>query len=368
MARGGADLIKILSYKDGTVSDIYETDKSSIDDPALFKGEKFYFNEAENKSRVWAVKFEVENGGNGVHLADGINIEDAKKNTINDLNKIGVNVTKIFWVRPHESNTFYESAQRPEDVLTVDDLNEVLARTCDNDDKVMFRVNKQECSLFDIHSKGGIAVIDLVKGKFMHESITDEQWEEAAHWFAENGYDIHDSDEGGFTFTQEVEGKRWYDQDEGWNLYLKLSGKEKNTDMNEGYGWRRGRYGGSGRSFSSLGDRAPRGAAIGWYAVDVLDPKAKGNIAPGWRCGPSNFKFTDLLYPERNYKVGTMVMRNKYVKAGSMSGEKYIAIPSYFDAIKNNDEEALNILKLLGIPLNLTFGMNPDDDYSVTYN
>lgn len=111
MARGGADLIKILSYKDGTVSDIYETDKSSIDDPALFKGEEFYFN---------------------------------------------------------------ESAQRPEDVLTVDDLNEVLARTCDNDDKVMFRVNKQECSLFDIHSKGGIAVIDLVKSKFMHESITDK--------------------------------------------------------------------------------------------------------------------------------------------------------------------------------------------------
>lgn len=138
--------------------------------------------------------------------------------------------------------------------------------------------------------------------------------------------------------------------------------------MNEGYSWRRGGYGGSGRSFSSLGDHAPRGAAIGWYAVDVLDPKAKGNIAPGWRCGPSNFRFTDLLYPERKYKVGTMVMRNKYVKAGSMSGEKYIAIPSYFDAIKNNDEEALNILKLLGIPLNLTFGMNPDDDYTVTYN
>jgi hypothetical protein len=60
-------------------------------------------------------------------------------------------------------------------------------------------------------------------------------------------------------------------------------------------------------------------------------------------------------------------MRNKYIKAGEMSGEKYIAIPSYFDAIKNNDEEALNLLKLLNIPLDLTFGMDPNDDYSVTY-
>lgn len=141
---------------------------------------------------------------------------------------------------------------------------------------------------------------------------------------------------------------------------------ENDDEITEGRNWRTGGYGGSGRSYSSFNGSAPRGAAIGWYAVADLDPKAKGKM-PGWRCGPSNFPFTDLLYPERKYKVGTMVMRNKYIKAGEMSGEKYIAIPSYFDAIKNNDEEALNLLKLLNIPLDLTFGMDPNDDYSVTY-
>lgn len=54
---------------------------------------------------------------------------------------------------------------------------------------------------------------------------------------------------------------------------------------------------------------------------------------PGWRCGPSNFPFEDLLYPNRKYKVGTFIMRNKYVKAGEMSGEINIALPSYFAAI-----------------------------------
>ena len=143
----------------------------------------------------------------------------------------------------------------------------------------------------------------------------------------------------------------------------------ENTDdeITEGRNWRTGGYGGSGRSYSSFNGNAPKGSAIGWYAVADLDPKARGKM-PGWRCGPSNFPFTDLLYPERKYKVGTMVMRNKYIKAGEMSGEKYIAIPSYFDAIKNNDEEALNLLKILNIPLDLTFGMDLNDDYSVTYN
>ena len=60
-------------------------------------------------------------------------------------------------------------------------------------------------------------------------------------------------------------------------------------------------------------------------------------------------------------------MRNKYIKAGSMSGDKYIAIPSYFDCINNNDQEAINLLKALGIPLNLTFGMDPKEDYSNSY-
>ena len=136
--------------------------------------------------------------------------------------------------------------------------------------------------------------------------------------------------------------------------------------MNEGRSWHGGGYGGTGKSYKSLGSRAPRGAEIGWYHVEKLDPKAAGKMR-NWRCGPSNFPFEDLLYPERKYVKGAMVMRNKYLKAGSMSGDKYIAIPSYFDCIKNNDQEAINLLKDLGIPLDLTFGMDPNEDYSNSY-
>ena len=210
-----------------------------------------------------------------------------------------------------DNEALNEGTNNLADIVTVDDFIEAINEYADNDDKVVFRINKQTCTLADIRSKGGICVFDFIKGNdIMHED----------------------------------------------------------DSLDEGYGrWRRGGYGGTGRSYSSLGSDAPRGAAIGWYSVSDLDPKAKGKMS-GWRCGPSNFPFEDLLYPDRKYKIGTMVMRNKYIKAGALSGEKYIAIPSYFDAIKNNDEDAINILNLLGIPLDLTFGMDPNDDYSVTYS
>ena len=211
-----------------------------------------------------------------------------------------------------------ESVNNPEDIVTIDDLVEVINRYADNDDKVMFRINKQICALSNIQSKGGICVFDFIKGSsnIMNETDDDSSDESLA---------------------------------EGYNS------------------WRRGGYGGTGRSYSSLGSDAPRGAAIGWYSIGDLDPKAKGKM-PGWRCGPSNFPFEDLLYPDRKYKVGTMVMRNKYIKAGALSGEKYIAVPSYFDSLKNNDQDAIAVLNALGIPLDLTFGMDPNDDYSVTYS
>lgn len=137
--------------------------------------------------------------------------------------------------------------------------------------------------------------------------------------------------------------------------------------MNEGYNWRNGGYGGYGRSYRSYGEvGAPRGKSISWFNVSELDPKAAKLDADGWRAGPSNFPFKDLLYPERKYKVGTTVLR-KNVKAGSESGNKYIAIFSYLDAIKNNDENAIGLLKALGIPLDLTFGYEPGEDFSSTY-
>ena len=48
-------------------------------------------------------------------------------------------------------------------------------------------------------------------------------------------------------------------------------------------------------------------------------------------------------------------MRNKAVKAGAESGEKIIAVPSYFYAIQTNDVDALNLLEALGISLDLAF-------------
>ena len=242
----------------------------SIDDKALFKDEEFFFNEKENEEQM---------------------------NEVTD-----------------EEAALDESARNPEDVVTVEDFIELLRARTNLDDKLMFRAYKKEALLFDVNSKAGITIVDIVPS---------------------------------------ADAKR-------------ISEQENEENMNEGRSWYGGGYGGTGKSYKSLGSRAPRGAEIGWYSVEQLDPKAAGKM-PNWRCGPSNFPFEDLLYPERKYVKGAMVMRNKYLKAGSMSGEKYIAIPSYFDCIKNNDQEAINLLKALGIPLNLTFGMDPKEDYSNSY-
>ena len=261
LLKSGVDLGRI---KLGLVD---EADAADIDDPA-FKGEEFFFNEKEKEEQM---------------------------NEVSD-----------------EEAALDESAQQPEDVVTVGDFVELLESRTKLDDKIMFRTNKSPCVLFDVQSKGGTALVDLVKGKYNDNVLEDEE-------------------------------------------------------MNEGRGWYGGGYGGTGRSYSSLGSKAPRGAEIGWYQVDQLDPKAKGKISSQWRCGPSNFPFNDALYQDRKYKRGAMVLRNKYVNAGAMSGVVEIGVPSYFDAINNNDERALEMLRLLGIPLDLTFGMDPKDDYTMTY-
>lgn len=233
LARGGMDLQKLLLQQNGVLT-YDEADKSDIDDKELFKGEQFFFE------------------------------------------------------------TIDENVDSPSDIVTVDDLVEVLTKNCDNDDRITFRFDKQQYVPVKIESNGGITVIDFVKGETVNE---------AEHCWRRPGCNASDQ--------QKVNN---------------------------------------------------------WLRIDQIDPNAKdAAISPGWRCGKSTSQFIDLLYPERKYKVGTMVMRNKYIKAGSMSGEKCIAIPSYFDAIKNNDEDAINLLKLLGIPLDLTFKMDPNGDYTSTY-
>ena len=263
LIRSGIDLGRI---KLGLVDEA-----DSIDDKALFKDEEFFFNEKDNEEQM---------------------------NEVTD-----------------EEAALDESSRNPEDVVTVEDFIELLRARTNLDDKLMFRAYKKEALLFDVNSRAGITIVDIVPS---------------------------------------VDAKR-------------ISEQENEENMNEGRSWYGGGYGGTGKSHKSLGSRAPRGAEIGWYSVEQLDPKAAGKMS-NWRCGPSNFPFEDLLYPERKYVKGAMVMRNKYLKAGSMSGDKYIAIPSYFDCIKNNDTEAIQLLKALNIPLDLTFGMNPNDDYSMTYH
>lgn len=214
----------------------------------------------------------------------------------------------------------------PEDVVTVEDFILCLKSHVDLKDKIMFRANKEEYSLFDIHAKGGVAVLDFVKGKFNETETTESEAD-----------------------------------------YVAEKEETKETEVTERYhgGYSDGGYGGTGKSYRRLsdnGDHVPRGAAIGWYDLEVLDPKAKGKAKPGWRGGPANFPFQDELYNNRYYQKFTMMLRRK-VKDKFVQ----IAIPSYFDAVKHNDQVALDLLTKLGLPLNLTFGMDPNADYSDQY-
>lgn len=105
MIRSGIDLGRI---KLGLVDEAH-----SIDDKALFKDEEFFFNEKENE------------------------------------------VTD-------EEAALDESARNPEDVVTVEDFIELLRARTNLDDKLMFRAYKKEALLFDVNSKAGITIVDIV--------------------------------------------------------------------------------------------------------------------------------------------------------------------------------------------------------------
>lgn len=89
-----------------------------------------------------------------------------------------------------------------------------------------------------------------------------------------------------------------------------------------------------------------------------------------WRFGPIDFTrgVTDFLYPERKYKRGATMLRYKNFKMpdGGVV-ELYVGIASIFDAIKNNDAEALKKLEQIGINKNITLGLDPNDDFSGQY-
>ena len=119
-----------------------------------------------------------------------------------------------------------------------------------------------------------------------HNSITEEQWQEAADWFNANGYPIEDDKKRLEQFTPQLDqflfkvGHSPTGKDEivngstAWELYqsmkmqtmleeyIELDAEKKTQNVNEGRGWYGGGYGGSGRSYSSFGGHAARGAEI----------------------------------------------------------------------------------------------------------
>ena len=110
MIRSGIDLGRI---KLGLVDEAH-----SIDDKALFKDEEFFFNEKDNEEQM---------------------------NEVTD-----------------EEAALDESSRNPEDVVTVEDFIELLRARTNLDDKLMFRSYKKEALLFDVNSKAGITIVDIV--------------------------------------------------------------------------------------------------------------------------------------------------------------------------------------------------------------
>ena len=84
------------------------------------------------------------------------------------------------------------------DVVTVGDFMKFLKSHSSLDDKVMFRdySKKEEMTLLDVHAKGGVAVVDFVKGRAsMNEGENAyDKWQEAADWFTANGHPIEDDE------------------------------------------------------------------------------------------------------------------------------------------------------------------------------
>ena len=168
--------------------------------------------------------------------------------------------------------------------------------------------------------------------------------------------------------SEDVDGKE--DVSEGEDTEAEQNADDLDEeDLAERYD-RYGGFGGYGRKYSSYGSSAPRGAAIGWYCVADVDPACK-NMDRNWRFGPIEFTrgVVDFLYPERQYKRGATMLRHKHFKMPNDGDvvELYVGIASIFDAVKNNDEEALKKLDMIGINRNISLGLDPEDDYSAQY-
>lgn len=187
--------------------------------------------------------------------------------------------------------------------------------------------------------------------------------------FRANGTEDAALDEKDDSEKEDAEGKEEVSEGEDSEASEESTDDLDEEDIDERYD-RYGGFGGYGRKYSSYGSSAPRGAAIGWYCVADVDPACK-NMDRNWRFGPIEFTrgVVDFLYPERQYKRGATMLRHKHFKMPNDGDvvELYVGIASIFDAVKNNDEEALKKLDMLGINRNISLGLDPEDDYSAQY-
>lgn len=214
-----------------------------------------------------------------------------------------------------KQETIDEAAYDPEDVITVKDFLEIIARRVSKYDTVFFKSGKTMLELIDIHAKGGVTVLDFMKSKpgANVSNLDIYTVEDLINCIKKIPFDVNNK-----VMFRDMDSKT---ELSFFDLYSKRGvatfefavGKTYELDEDE--------------------ECCCRAKDLKWHAVKDVCPDCASKMSDDWRCGPAAKKFCDLLYPSRKYKPGTLIMRNKAVKAGAESGEKIIAVPSYFYAI-----------------------------------
>lgn len=237
MAKGGCDLQKLLvmgldeadaneSFKELPLDTDEGLNETSAEDEAAA------LNESIKPNYIVHVKVL------GINTAFSVNAEDeadAEKQVKEQIKTLSNGSNPKVEIEKIESMKSLNESFNDNIVTTKDFVSAMKRNLADENDKIMFRLvkDKKPYEVFDMHSKGGTFVVDLIPvvvNDRMLESaswenssgITDDQWNEAYKWFEANGFKIHDSDEGGFTFTKPINGKYFYPDDEGYKLYLSM--------------------------------------------------------------------------------------------------------------------------------------------------
>ena len=200
----------------------------------------------------------------------------------------------------------------PKDVVTVNDFLDILAKRTKLNNLVLFKSGDKTLDIFDSHFKGDVEVIDLIESEpgYMSNIYTVK---DLVRYIKRNAlfkdYEIM------FRNMRNKVKLSLFD------IYNKNNTVIIDLAFGKAYG------------INEDEECCCKAKDLKWHAVKDVCPDCASKMSDDWRCGPAAKKFCDLLYPNRKYKPGTLVMRNRAVKAGSESGEKIIAVPSYFYAI-----------------------------------